>query len=305
MKQELLPYYRDLLDRFLLYLQVERNLSENTISSYKTDIEQFFGHISGQGITHLGEVDHLVIREYLAWLQKAGCQKRTVARKLSSLRSFFKAALSNGILEINPMVKVNSPKLGRKLPSFLYLEFVELLLETPDRSPQGIRDKALLEVLYASGMRVGELERLNCSDIDFERGQALVLGKGNKERIAPIGSYALEALEEYLRFVRPGFAAKANGFEENALFLNQKGTRMTSRGIRYLVKKYVEKASLDSGISPHSLRHSFATHLLEQGADLRAVQELLGHSNLSTTQIYTHVSKKKLKETYDRYHPRA
>lgn len=306
MKQELPQYYQELLDNFILYLRVERNLSENTISSYKTDIEQFFRHVSGEGITLLEYVDHLVIREFLARLQKDGCGKRTTARKLSSLRSFFKTAFNDGIIEANPMDKVTSPKMGRKLPSFLYLESVQLLLDVPDRTPGGIRDKALLEVLYASGMRVGELEHLKCADIDFDKGQALVLGKGNKERLAPLGSYALEALEEYLRTVRPKLAAKAKDTQqEDALFLNQKGTPLTSRGIRYLVKKYVNQASLDSGVSPHSLRHSFATHLLEQGADLRAVQELLGHSSLSTTQVYTHISKKKLKETYERYHPRA
>ncbi len=306
MNQELPQYYQELLDSFILYLRVERNLSENTVSSYKTDIEQFFRHVSGEGINLLGDVNHLVIREFLARLQKDGCRKRTTARKLSSLRCFFKFAFNRGILDVNPMEKVNSPKLGRKLPSFLYLESVQLLLDAPDRSLGGIRDRALLEVLYASGMRVGELEKLKCADIDFSTGQALVLGKGNKERLAPLGSYSLEALEEYLRVVRPQFVAKAKGLEqEDALFLNQKGTPLTSRGIRYLVKKYVNQASLDSGVSPHSLRHSFATHLLEQGADLRAVQELLGHSSLSTTQVYTHISKKKLKETYDRYHPRA
>lgn len=206
----------------------------------------------------------------------------------------------------DPLQKVNSPKLGRKLPSFLYLESVELLLSAPEDTLTGIRDKALLEALYASGMRVGELEQLDCGDIDFENCQALVLGKGNKERMAPLGSYAIAALERYLHAVRPVFAGRVTSpSHQDALFLSQKGTRLSSRGIRYLVKKYVQKASLQAGVSPHSLRHSFATHLLEKGADLRSVQELLGHASLSTTQIYTHISRKKLKETYERCHPRA
>ena len=302
MRQE----FTDLIQGYLQHLKVQRNLSEYTVSSYKTDLEQFFEHVSAEPLLSIKEIDHLVIREYLALLQKKGLQKRSVARKVSSLRGFFKYLHSNGLLEVNPMEKVNSFKLGRKLPSFLYLESVESLLNAPDTSPAGIRDKALLEVLYGSGMRVGELEKLNCSDIDFENCQAKVVGKGNKERMAPLGSYAVTALKTYLDSVRPIFASREAAAEGQVpLFLNQKGTRLTSRGVRYLVKKYVNKASLQAGVSPHSLRHSFATHLLEQGADLRAVQELLGHSNLSTTQIYTHVSRKKLKETYDRYHPRA
>ncbi|HHX95626.1 MAG TPA: tyrosine recombinase XerC [Clostridia bacterium] len=298
--------YTQIISRFLQYLEVERNLSANTVRSYNIDLQQFFQYVSGQEISSVRDIDHLFIREYLAVLQKDEYQKRTVARKLSSLRSFFKYAYRNGEIEVNPMEKVTSPKLGKKLPSFLYVESVEMLLMAPDISPAGIRDKALLEVLYASGMRVGELEQLNCSAIDFENAQAVVIGKGNKERIVPLGSYSVSALKEYLQKVRPVYAARVTADKDrDALFLSQKGTRLSSRGIRWLVKKYVEKASLQSGISPHSLRHSFATHLLEQGADLRAVQELLGHSSLSTTQIYTHVSRKRLKDIYDRCHPRA
>lgn len=298
--------FLELLDRYSQYLTVERNLSKNTVHSYKTDLEQFFKYLESQHLNTLKDIDHLSVREYLAVLQNTNCQKRTTARKVSSLRSFFKFAYRNGFIESNPLEKVNSPKLGRKLPLFLYQESVEILLNIPDNSLGGIRDKALLEVLYASGMRVGELEQLNCFDIDFDSCQARVVGKGKKERIVPLGSYAIAALRVYLDSVRPVYAGRARELgDDDALFLNQKGTRLTSRGIHYLVKKYVEKASLQSGVSPHSLRHSFATHLLEQGADLRAVQELLGHSSLSTTQIYTHISRKKLKDTYDRYHPRA
>jgi integrase/recombinase XerC len=298
--------YTQIISLFLQYLEVERNLSANTVRSYSIDLQQFFQYVSEQKIPSIKDIDHLFIREYLAVLQKDEYQKRTVARKLSSLRSFFKYAYRNGDIEVNPMEKVTSPKLGKKLPSFLYLESVEMLLNAPDYSPAGIRDKAVLEVLYASGMRVGELEQLNCSHIDFENLQALVVGKGNKERIVPLGSYSVAALKEYLQKVRPIYAARVTvDGDRDALFLSQKGTRLSSRGIRWLIKKYVEKASLQSGVSPHSLRHSFATHLLEQGADLRAVQELLGHRSLSTTQIYTHVSRKRLKDIYDRCHPRA
>jgi len=298
--------YEKLIDGYIQYLKLERNLSMHTVRSYNSDLEQFFSFLSETAVGSVGEIDHLHIREFLSELQKGDIQKRTIARKICSLRSFFKFCYQNGIVSSNPLEKVNSPKLGRKLPSFLYLESVELLLDAPDRTANGLRDKALLEMLYASGMRVGELEQLNCNDIDFENCQVLVVGKGNKERMVPIGSYAMAALQEYLHKVRPLFAGRVvDDSQRDALFLSQKGTRLSSRGIRYLVKKYVNKASLQAGISPHSLRHSFATHLLEKGADLRCVQELLGHTSLSTTQIYTHISRKRLKDTYDRYHPRA
>ena len=298
--------FAQLISAFLQYLEVGRNLSANTVRSYKIDLEQFFQYVSVRNMSSIKNIDHLFVREYLAELQKDEYDKRTVARKLSSLRSFFKFAYRNGEIEVNPMEKVASPKLGKKLPTFLYLESVEDLLNAPDNTLTGIRDKALLEVLYASGMRVGELEQLNCSDIDFENWRAVVVGKGGKERIVLLGSYSVASLKEYLQKVRPVFAARVTTDQDkDALFLSQKGTRLSSRGIRWLVKKYVKKASLQSGVSPHSLRHSFATHLLERGADLRAVQELLGHSSLSTTQIYTHVSRKRLKDIYDRCHPRA
>lgn len=298
--------FSELFQLYLQYLSAERNLAVHTVRSYGSDLEQFLCFAAKKKISNVERIDHLVIREYLAALQKEDCKKRTVARKICSLRSFFKFCYNNGFVTSNPLQRVNSPKLGRKLPSFLYLESVELLLSAPDDSLTGIRDRALLEVLYASGMRVGELEQMNCADIDYENSQALVLGKGNKERMVPLGTFARNALEEYLSRIRPIFAQRIISFKDkDALFLSQKGTRLSSRGIRYLVKKYVKKASLQAGVSPHSIRHSFATHLLEKGADLRCVQELLGHASLSTTQIYTHVSRKKLKDTYDRYHPRA
>jgi len=299
----------DLIESFCSYLSAERNLSHNTVKNYRTDLSQFFEFIIRNDTSpckSMNEIDHLTIREYLSYLQVQGFEKRTIARKVSCLRSFFRFLYRMGVISHNPMQKVRSPKLGKKLPSFLYCNTVEYLLNTPGDDLLGIRDRAILEVLYASGMRVGELEALNVTDIDFDASQALVRGKGNKERIVPLGYHSIAALTNYFRNVRQIFVRRATTEDaKRAVFLSQKGTRLSSRGIRYIVEKYVNLTSIKTGVSPHSLRHSFATHLLERGADLRTVQELLGHANLSTTQIYTHVDRKRLKETYDRYHPRA
>jgi len=299
--------FSDLIEPFCNYLSAERNLSSNTVKNYKIDLHQFLNFLSvKKNIDSIDKVDHITVREFLSFLQEKGCEKRTIARKISCLRSFFKFLKRMDIIPCNPMQKVKSPKMGRKLPTFLYAETMENILRLPENDLLGIRDKAILEVLYATGMRVGELVGLNKSDIDLENKQVLVLGKGGIERILPLGNYSIEALKNYYENVRPIFIKRAkNEDAKNAVFLSQKGTRLTSRGVRYIVEKYVTKESLRLKVSPHTFRHSFATHLLEQGADLRTVQELLGHVNLSTTQIYTHIDKKRLKETYKKFHPRA
>ena len=294
------------INLFLRYLKTERNLSVNTVKGYGADIFQFCDFLNEKDVSFFTDVDHLLLREYLSCLQVKGLDKRSVARKICSLRSFFRFLVREEITASDPMQKVTSPKLGRKLPAFLNQEMIDLLLNAPDQSPLGLRDKAILEVLYASGMRIGEMQQLSMGDIDFSAGQAVVTGKGNKQRIVPLGSHSVRALNDYLQKARHILAAKAQGEPaDNAVFLSSAGRRLTTRGLRYIIMRYVNRTCQKNGISPHSLRHSFATHLLERGADLRAVQELLGHATLSTTQIYTHVSRKRLKETYDRFHPRA
>ncbi|NLK00766.1 MAG: tyrosine recombinase [Clostridia bacterium] len=290
-----------------LYLEyIKTDLSSNTVKSYRGDLTPFLRFVEESGTHDCSKITHLDIREYLSTLQKRGLTKSTIARNVSSLRSFFNFLYHLDLIESNPMQKINSPKTGKKLPVFLYQEDVLHLLGAPDNSPLGIRDKAILEILYASGMRVGELEALNMKDLDLDGNQALIRGKGNRDRVVILGSCSIASLNKYFRKARYIFAERAvNPDEERAVFISQKGTRLTSRGIRYVVQKYVDITSQKTGISPHTLRHSFATHLMERGADLRTVQELLGHSSLSTTQIYTHVTKQRLKDIYNKCHPRS
>ncbi|KUK10552.1 MAG: Tyrosine recombinase XerC [Clostridia bacterium 41_269] len=299
--------FSDLIEPFCNYLSAERNLSNNTVKNYKADLLQFENFLKDKkSIYEINKIDHLAIREFLSFLQEKGCEKRTIARKISCLKSFFKFLKRLDIISNNPMQKVKSPKVGRKLPTFLYAETMENILKRPENNLLGIRDRAILEMLYATGMRVGELVSLNKNDIDMENKQVIVLGKGGIERILPLGNYSIEALKNYFKNVRPIFLKRAKDKDaQDAVFLSQKGTRLTSRAVRYILEKYAAKESLRLKISPHTIRHSFATHLLEQGADLRAVQELLGHVNLSTTQIYTHVDRKRLKDIYMKFHPRA
>ena len=242
----------------------------------------------------------LEIRQFVAQLSASGVSKRTIARRLSCVRSFFRFLCREGTLEANPAAAIPTPRLEKRLPSFLDERQVVRLLEAPsEKKWQGLRDRAMLETLYSTGMRVSELAGLNLDDVDEISGTVIVRGKGKKERLCPIGETALAAIRRY-RPKRPKKLRVAY-----ALFVSQKGTRLTVRQVDRLLARYVKVAQLPSSISPHSLRHSFATHLLERGADLRSVQELLGHSSLSTTQIYTHITPKRLKKIYDQTHPRA
>lgn len=259
----------------------------------------------------LGEVDHLKVRAYLAYLQRQEYSRRTVARKLSCLRSFFRYLHEQNLIATNPLVGVHTPKLERKLPNFLYEEEVWRLLQLPDRTtPLGQRDAALLELLYATGLRASELVSLNVPDIDYSEGWVIVFGKGKKERFVPVGSEALGALQVYLDGGRPTLALRADSalqslpWQRQPLFLNKLGTRLTDRSVRRILDGYVDRLAVLTHVSPHTIRHSFATHLLNKGADLRAVQEMLGHVSLSTTQIYTHVTKQRLREEYLLRHPR-
>lgn len=298
----------------MTYLEIERNFSPRTLTSYRGDLRQFTGFLSGNSRRrpHKGStpdtVDYLIIREFLAYLQKRGISRRTAARKLATLRSFFKFLCREGYSTSDPTVGLRTPRLEKRLPQFLDLSQVTKLMEAPSgEEVLGLRDRAILETLYSTGIRVSELVSLNASRIDFIGGALKVMGKGRKERLIPIGEKALEALSQYLDKRSELFLKRKKDIakDEKALFLNSWGGRLTARSVIQMVKQYVKKISSELNISPHTLRHTFATHLLNAGADLRAVQELLGHVNLSTTQIYTQVTTPRLKKVYDKAHPRA
>jgi len=286
------------IQKFMTYLEVEKNASSHTITNYRIDLKEFSGSIKDKP---LEDITHVDIRLFLARMKEKNFSKRTVARKMACLRSFFRFLCREGYIKSSPASGLKTPKLDRKLPLFLDVNEVTRLIESPDVSDvYGLRDRAILETFYSSGIRVSELVGLNKENIDFIGGVLKVYGKGKKERLAPIGDRALRAIRNYLEKL-----GAADIKEKKAVFINKSGRRMSDRAVRRVVEKYIHKTSLREGISPHSLRHSFATHLLDRGADLRSVQELLGHANLSTTQVYTHITTARLKEVYDKVHPRA
>lgn len=303
-----------LLTQFLEHLRYERNVSEHTLRNYASDLTQFLDHLapanpqSGKRAkVELGQIDHITIREWLSTLHSAHKKKSSVARKLAALRTFFQFAVREGLLELNPAKLVSTPRLEKKLPQHLSIEEAIKFIETPDvETDLGKRDRAMLELMYATGVRVSELTKMGLADIDFKNRLIRVTGKRRKERIVPFGEPAQEALESYLA-VRDKFlnSAPVTEREPDALFLNYQGTRITTRSVGRMVEKYIRICAGMHNISPHALRHSFATHLLDSGADLRDIQELLGHARLSSTQIYTHVSMEKLIEVYDKAHPKA
>ena len=285
------------INKYLTYLEIEKNASGHTISNYHLDLKQFRAFLSDKDVR---KIDRLDIRKYLGFLKGRNLKKRTLARKLSTLRSFFKFLLRDGYIKSNPVAGVTSPKLEKRLPIFLDVNKVTKLVESPDKiSLLGLRDRAILETLYSTGMRVSELVGLNIGRVDFIGGMVKVYGKGKKERLIPIGDRALRAIRDYLG------KEPSDKKENQAIFLNKSRSRLTDRGVQNLINKYVLRTSLKEKISPHTLRHSFATHLLDRGADLRSIQELLGHASLSTTQIYTHVTTEHLKSVYNKAHPRA
>lgn len=285
------------INKFLTYLEIEKNASAHTLLNYHLDLKQLRKFLSEKDVQ---KVERLDIRKFLADLKGKNLKKRSLARKLSTVRSFFKFLLREGYLNANPAGGLSSPKLEKKLPIFLDEGKVARLLDSPDKkSFLELRDRAILETLYSTGMRLSELVGLNIGRVDFIGGIVKVYGKGKKERLIPIGDKALRAIREYLD-KQP--EAKQ---DTRALFLNKNNRRLTDRGVQSLVNKYIQRISLKENISPHTLRHSFATHLLDRGADLRSVQELLGHASLSTTQIYTHITTEHLKSVYNKAHPRA
>lgn len=282
------------IEKFLRYLEIEKNASKHTLLNYKLDLDNFKKFLDTKT---LQQVDYLEIRKYLAFLKQINLKSRTVARHLSCLKSFFHFLTKEGYAKINPAQALSNPKLEKKLPIFLSEEEVTKLIESPGlETPAGLRDRAILETLYSTGIRVSELTALNFDSIDFISGIVKVLGKGKKERLVPIGDKAIRAIRNYLD--------KRNN-QSTILFLNKNNRRLSDRGIRLILDKYIHLISLREKISPHVLRHTFATHLLNHGADLRSVQELLGHASLSTTQIYTHVTTQRLKDVYNQAHPRA
>ncbi len=299
-------YISAIIDRFVDYMALERGASPHTCRAYRKDLELFAAFLQEQGLPlDVTKIDYLTIRLYLGHLYRGRQIKRTsVKRKLASLRTFFKYLKREGIVEKNPAKIVASPKGGKDLPHALTVDEAFRILDVPDAaSPLGSRDQAILEFLYSSGLRVGELTSLGLNDLDLGAGMVRVLGKGSKERMVPIGSKAVEALKSYL--TRRGELMGTGGRAPQYLFLNHRGGKLTARSVGRMIKKYLLQGGIVKEASPHTFRHSFATHLLDAGADLRGIQELLGHASLSTTQKYTHVSSAKLMEVYDRTHPRA
>ncbi|CDO02244.1 Tyrosine recombinase XerC [Oceanobacillus picturae] len=297
--------FDEAIKAFTSYLQIEKNASPYTVKYYQNDLEIFFAFLQGEGIADLGDVDQKVVRIYLTMLYNKQLSRRSVSRKISTLRSFYKYLERENVLFSNPFVHISLPRTESPVPGFLYKQELEKLFEINDlNEPTGQRNQALIELLYATGMRVSECQGLRLQDIDFSIGTIFVRGKGRKERYIPFGRFAEIALETYITEGRPALLKKAEQQNE-AVFLNARGNPITARGIRLILNKMVEKAALTVHVHPHKLRHTFATHLLNEGADLRSVQELLGHENLSSTQIYTHVTKDYLRSVYMNSHPRA
>jgi integrase/recombinase XerD len=290
---------------FLTHIRVEKGLSDNTVAAYRRDLEKFDAFAKKKKLSiESASRDDLV--DFLAGLYRQKLESRTVARHLVTLRNFFRFAQTQELIASDPAINLESPKIRRNLPEYLRLEEVEKLLEQPDpNTPTGVRDRAMLEVLYSTGLRVSELIGLGVSDLDGKVGCVRCTGKGDKERIVPVGRKALGVVEKYLREGRPELVRQAKAAASPALFVNRRGAALSRVGVWKILSAYGRKAGLRVALTPHMLRHSFATHLLERGADLRSVQLMLGHADISTTQIYTHVVEERLKQIYKAHHPRA
>jgi integrase/recombinase XerC len=295
------------LAEFLRHLGLEKNASAHTVKSYREDLTQaltFFRQRLGKQAVEVAQLTTRLVRAYLAWLHEQGYAKTTVARRLAAVRSWARFLCRQGTLAVNPAEGLRGPRQDKRLPHFLSEADLLRLLEAPAvDTPQGLRDRAILETLYSAGLRVSELTGLNLNDLDMDSGLATVRGKGKRERLALLGPHALAALQRWLAD-RDGWPSQGTR-AGNAVFLNKNGTRLTVRSVGRLLAKYLSQAGIDPKTSPHTLRHSFATHLLDRGADIRSVQELLGHRSLGTTQIYTHVTTTRLHESYQKAHPRA
>lgn len=292
-------------DAFLQHMEAVKGASVHTVKAYAEDLSQLIEFAETQGITDVHAVDSTLLRSFLAYLQSLGLARASRARKTATLRSFFSYLARQSLLPRSPAVGLRSVKTERRLPKYLRSDEMEALLAAPAaETALGLRDRALLETLYATGMRAGELVTLCLSDVDYDEGVIRVIGKGNKERMTLLGRQAVFALQRYVRKGRPELLLNADK-DDGALFVNRYGGRLSDRGVRKLFDRYCDAASTHLKITPHVLRHTFATHLLSNGADLRLIQELLGHASLATTQMYTHVSTERLQEVYAQAHPRA
>lgn len=316
-----------LIQEFFSYLKYEKHFSEHTLKCYSTDLQQYVEFLDsdqagssakhsyesdGSGGTALAlevraeilSVTAATIREFLVVLHNRNYSRATTARKLATLRSFYKFLVRRGYLQSSPVSVIRTPKQEKRLPKFLEIEQIEALFKAPDQSTLlGLRDLAMLEVMYSTGVRVSELVGLDVTDVDFDEAVLHIRGKGRRERLAPVGQRALDAINQYL--TKRSHVQQGQSFDQEALFVNKSGQRLSTRSVRRKLDKYLAQAGLDPSISPHTLRHTFATHMLNKGADLRSVQELLGHRSLSTTQIYTHLTTGRLKEVYNKAHPRS
>ena len=293
-----------LIEAFLYERRAVRGASDHTLRAYGADLRQLAEYLEGRDVRSIELVDIRMLRGFLATF--AGSARTTIARKMASIRSFFRWAQRNGHVQVDCARNLATPRRPRSLPKFLRSEEIDLVMNAPDESPAGLRDRALLELLYASGIRAGELVKLTVDDLDLLTGEVRIRrGKGGKERIALLGGAAADSIRDYLNLGRPVLDSKAKRGSSARLFLNKFGEPLSDRGIRRTFDKYVAAAGARLKITPHVMRHSFATHLLENGADLRAVQELLGHASLATTQIYTHVTPERIRQVYDSAHPRA
>ena len=294
------------LEEYLHYLKIERGLSENTIQSYKRDLSQYLSFLDEKEISSWEQVDRYLVLDFLEFLRNEGRSSATIIRMVSSLRKFHQFLRQERMTDNDPMQHIDTPKKTQRLPKTLSIKEVEKIIESPDTNDAlGIRDRAILEVMYATGLRVTELITLKLDDLHLSLGLLQTVGKGDKERIIPLGDVAIKWVNLYLEKSRPELLAKNKKDKTNILFLNYKGEGFTRQGIWKNLKVYVTQAGIEKEVTPHTLRHSFATHLLENGADLRVVQELLGHADISTTQIYTHISKKRMADVYKTYFPRA
>jgi len=293
---------RELIDTFLNYLSVERGLSRNTTSSYQKDLSFYMNFLEKHGFSSLSKITRNDIADFMLFQKDKGLASNSIARSLAAIKSFHRFLVRERILKTDPTILMDSPKLWKKIPETLSLNEVEVLISQPNiREKQGIRDRAILETLYATGMRVSEAVNLKVSNVNLDVGFLRCIGKGNKERVIPLGKKAIDSLKRYLEISRPVLLKKK---ESEFLFLSRLGKKISRQSLWKIIKRYARAARIKKPIWPHILRHSFATHLLERGADLRSVQEMLGHANISTTQIYTHINKDRLKTIHKTFHPR-
>ncbi|MEJ5304670.1 MAG: site-specific tyrosine recombinase XerD [Ignavibacteria bacterium] len=296
--------FDSLLKEFLTYLKLMRGYSENTIDSYKRDIQRLFDFLESKGIDDLNDVNKNILSSFFSTLDTLGLSTKSIARNYSSIKSFFRYLLSNDFIQTNPASKFKGPKVSVHPPEILSLSEINKILDQPNpKTLLGIRDKAMLEFAYATGVRVSELINLKMNDLFLKDEIVRIFGKGSKERFVPIGSHAIYWLNQYLTKVRPALAKKLES--GNYVFLNSRGKKLSRMGFFKILREYVRQAGIDKNVHPHTIRHSFATHLLERGADIRVVQELLGHSKISTTQIYTHIDRTRLRDVLIKYHPRG